>query len=135
MRYALIVLSIGFFACCYNILGESQFLFASAVATAGHSRLNLPQETAEVTLNSVAKAELDSVLEHGGVSAGGQLPASVAQTLIESLPARLRIGCKEMISDFGVNPWVSSAWSATLLHAEGGGAERSAPYPFAAQCT
>ncbi len=133
MRYARKLSSTDFFVCCRTFLRGSQFLLVFAVATAGHSRLNLPQETAEVTLNSAAKGEIDSVLENRSALAKGQLPANVAQILIESLPAHLRNGCKEMISDSAANPLVSSAWSATLLHAEGDRAERSALVSF--RCT
>jgi hypothetical protein len=118
---------------CRNILWGLQFLLALAVATPGNGRLNLPQETTEVTLGPSTKAELDSALENGSVPATAQFSARVTQILIQSLPARLRNGCTEMISDFGTNPAVSSAWGVTLLHAEGGSAERSALLSF--RCT
>ncbi len=133
MRYALKLSSTDFFGCCRNMLLGSYLLLAFAVATPGQSRLNLPQETAEVTLNSAAKADLDSALDNGSASAKGQLPARVVQILIESLPARLRNACKEMISDYGANPVARTAWSATLLHAEGDSGERSALVSF--RCT
>jgi hypothetical protein len=133
MCYVLKLSATDFLTCCRTFFWGPHFLLAFAVATAGHSRLNLPQETAEVILNSAAKAEVDSVLESGSALAEGQLPVRVTQVLIESLPARLRNGCKEMISDFGANPAVSSAWSATLLHAEGDSADRSALVSF--RCT
>ena len=44
-------------------------LLAFAFATAGQSRLNLAQETAEVTLNFAAKAELDSSFENATAAA------------------------------------------------------------------
>ncbi len=105
-------------------------LFPTAVHTRAENRLNLPQLAAQVSLNAEAKLQLDGVFEKWAGDPEHAMTPEMAHFLIEALPAELRNGCREMLSDFESMVRVDRNLSVRVLHAERVNDERSAILAF-----
>jgi len=125
----------GFAYCRWLLTGAmgALLLFSMAIHVLAESRLNLPQVAAEVRLNAEAKLELDSMLEKWSGDPTQAIAPDAWRLLLESLPAELRNGCREMLSDFETMVKVDRDFSLRVLHAERGNDERSAILAF--RCT
>jgi len=108
-------------------------LFSMAIHVLAESRLNLPQVAAEVRLNAEAKLELDSMLEKWSGDPTQAIAPDAWRLLLESLPAELRNGCREMLSDFETMVKVDRDLSVRILYAERVNGERTAILAF--RCT
>jgi hypothetical protein len=111
----------------------SAFLvLATAANAAAGSRLNLPQSSAEVSLNAEG---LNSILTRQNGDDEDILAPQITQLLIGSLPREFRDACREMVPNFGPQAvaQTTSEWSVRRLHAEGNDIQHSAL--LALRCT
>ena len=116
------------------VVAGGLLLLPIALPAAGvESRMNLPQVSGEVWLSAEARLELDSVWGKWASDREYAMTPSVSQRLLEALPAELRDGCREMLSDFEPAIKVERNLGVRVLHAEGIADERTAILAF--RCT
>jgi hypothetical protein len=107
----------------YVILFSACSLFVARPGLATN-RLNLPQLSAEVTLNA---DEVKGVFTAQQGKGEVVLAPPITQLLIGSLPAEFRDGCREMVPNFGPQAAAKTtwAWSIRRLYIEGNENEQS----------